>query len=140
MTLLLEIEIKSFDRRIIYELIKNKLIEKKFISSLNFLIYSVTYVISLTITLHPFKLMISYLGKVQEAFTLIKYLRSHYVYILIKSIYKYYIINKETFKYPSMNLTHIKMYFYFLANSQHAPQDLDLFLSAYSLSVSDLAT
>ena len=60
--------------------------------------------------------MISYLGKVQEAFTLIKYLRSHYVYILIKSIYKYYIINKETFRYPSMNLTHIKMYFYFLAN------------------------
>ena len=109
-------EIKSFDRRIIYELIKNKLIEKKFISSLNFLIYSMTYVISLTITLHPFKLMISYLGKVQEAFTLIKYLRSHYIYILIKSIYKYYIINKETFKYPSMNLTHIKMYFYFLAN------------------------
>ena len=110
------IDIFLFDRRIIFQIIKNKLIEKKYISSLNFLIYTLIYVIALTITLHPFNRMISYLGQVQETLKLIKYFCPHYLYTLIKSIYKYYLINKETFKYPSMNLTHIKMYFYFLAN------------------------
>ena len=108
--------IKILDRRVIFQLIKNKLIEKKFISSLNFLIYSLTYIVSLTITLHPFEQMISFLAEIQEAFKLIKYFMPHYIYTLIKSIYKYYLINKETQKYPSMSLTHIKMYFYFLAN------------------------
>ena len=108
--------IKILDRRVIYQLIKNKLIEKKFISSLNFLIYSLTYIVSLTIILHPFEQMISFLAEIQEAFKLIKYFMPHYIYTLIKSIYKYYLINKETQKYPSMSLTHIKMYFYFLAN------------------------
>ena len=60
--------------------------------------------------------MISFLAEIQEAFKLIKYFMPHYIYTLIKSIYKYYLINKETQKYPSMSLTHIKMYFYFLAN------------------------
>ena len=108
--------IKILDRRVIYQLIKNKLIEKKFISSLNFLIYSLTYVVSLTITFHPFEQVLSYLAEIQEAFKLIKYFMPHYVYTLIKTIYKYYLINKETLKYPTMSLTHIKMYFYFLAN------------------------
>ena len=108
--------IKILDRRVIFQLIKNKLIEKKFISSLNFLIYSLTYIVSLTIILHPFEQMISFLAEIQEAFKLIKYFMPHYIYTLIKSIYKYYLINKETQKYPSMSLTHIKMYFYFLAN------------------------
>ena len=108
--------IKVADRRVIYQLIKNKLIEKKYFSSLNFLIYTLTYVVSLTITLHPFEQMISYLAEIQEALKLIKYFMPHYIYTLIKSIYKYYLINKETSKYPTMSLTHIKMYFYFLAN------------------------
>ena len=108
--------IKIIDRRVIYQLIKNKLIEKKFISSLNFLIYTLAYIVSLTITLHPFEQMISFLAEIQEAFKLIKYFMPHYIYTIIKSIYKYYLINKETQKYPTMSLSHIKMYFYFLAN------------------------
>ena len=60
--------------------------------------------------------MISFLAEIQEAFKLIKYFMPHYIYTIIKSIYKYYLINKETQKYPTMSLSHIKMYFYFLAN------------------------
>ena len=40
----------------------------------------------------------------------------HYIYTLIKSIYKYYLINKTTKKYPSMKLSYIKLYFSILAN------------------------
>ena len=108
--------IKLFDNRIIYQLIKNKLIEKKFISPLNCLIYALTYVVSLTVTLHPFEQMIAYLDEIQNTLKLIKYFMPHYIYTLIKSIYKYYLINKNTRKYPNMILTHVKMYFYFLAN------------------------
>ena len=108
--------IKLFDNRIIYQLIKNKLIEKKFISPQNFLIYALTYVVSLTVTFHPFEQMIAYLNEIQNTLKLIKYFMPHYIYTLIKSVYKYYLINKNTRKYPNMILTHVKMYFYFLAN------------------------
>ena len=98
-------------------MIKDKLIEKKFISSLDYLIYSISYVVSLTIILHPFEQMVSNLAEIQESFKLIKYFTPHYIYTLVKSIYKYYLINKTTtLKYPTMILSHIKMYFYFLAN------------------------
>ena len=109
-------QIKIIDRRIIYQLVKNKLIEKKFIPSLNFLIYSVTYVIALTITLHPYEQIIKYLVEIQNSLKLIKYSMEHYIYTLIKSIYKYYLINKTTKKYPSMKLSYIKLYFSILAN------------------------
>jgi hypothetical protein len=108
--------IKIFDRRYIYQLVKAKLIEKKFISPLNFLIFALTYVVSLTVTLHPFEQMIAFLDEIQNTLKLIKYLMPNYIYIIIKSIYKYYLINKTTRKYPNMILTHVKMYFYFLAN------------------------
>ena len=111
-----ENSIKLIDRRIIYQLIKNKLIEKKYISPFNYLIYTLTYVVALTISLHPFEQMIVYLEEIQNTFKLIKYFLPHYIYILVKSIYKYYLINKETHKYPKMILSHVKMYFYFLAN------------------------
>ena len=108
--------IKLIDRRIIYQLILNKLINKNYISNFNFLIYALTYVVALTISLHPFEQMIAYLDEIQNTFKLIKYFLPHYIYILVKSIYKYYLINKETRKYPKMILSHVKMYFYFLAN------------------------
>ena len=108
--------IKNIDRRIIYQFIKNKLIEKKFISSTNFLIYSLAYVVSLTIHLHPFEQMISYLNEIQNTLKLIKYFMPHYIYTIIKSIYQYYLINKTTRKYPNMIVSHVKMYFFFLAN------------------------
>ena len=41
--------IKVIDRKLIYQLIKNKLREKKFITSLNFVTYSLIYVVCLTI-------------------------------------------------------------------------------------------
>ena len=108
--------IRMLDTRTIYILVKNKLMEKKFISPLNFLIYALTYIVSLTISFHPFEQMIAYLNEIQNTLKLIKYFMPHYIYILIKSIYKYYLINKTTRKYPNMILTHVKMYFYFLAN------------------------
>ena len=105
--------IKNIDRRIIYQFIKNKLIEKKFISSTNFLIYSLAYIVSLTIHLHPFEQMISYLNEIQNTLKLIKYFMPHYIYTIIKSIYQYYLINKTTRKYPNMIVSHVKMYFFF---------------------------
>ena len=108
--------IKVIDRRLIYQLIKNKLIEKKFISSLNFLIYSLIYVVCLTITFHPFDQMIAYLLEIQNSLKLINFFLRDYIYTLIKSIYKYYLINKEKRKFPTMTLSHVKMYFCILAN------------------------
>ena len=108
--------IKIIDRRLIHQLIKNKLIENKFISSLNFLIYSLIYVVSLTITFHPFQQMVTYLLEIQKSLKLINFFMRDYIYTLIKSIYKYYLINRQSKKFPTMTLSHVKMYFCILAN------------------------
>ena len=110
-----DLTIKIIDRRLINQVIKNKFIEKKYISSLNFLIYSLIYVVSLTIIFHPFDQMISYLLQIQKSLKLIKFFMLDNLYTLIKSIYKYYLINRKTGKFPEMTLTHVKMYFCILA-------------------------
>ena len=111
-----DLVIKIIDRRLIYQVIKNRLIEKKYISSLNFLIYSLIYIVCLTIIFHPFDKMIAYLLEIQKSLKLINFFMRDYLYTLIKSIYKYYLINKKTRKFPEMTLTHVKMYFCILAN------------------------
>ena len=111
-----EKRIKSIDRRLIYQVIKNKLIEKKYITSLNFLIYTLIYIVSLTITFHPFDQMIAYLLEIQNSLKLINFFMGDYLYTLIKSIYQYYLLNKKSRKYPTMTLSHVKMYFCILAN------------------------
>ena len=108
--------IKIIDRRLINQVVKNKLIEIRFISSLNFLIYALVYVVCLTITFHPFDKMISYLLDIQNSIKLINFFMGDYLYKLIKSIYKYYLINRKTRKFPYMTLSHVKMYFCVLAN------------------------
>ena len=108
-------QMKIIDRRIIYQVIKNKLIERKFISSIDFLIYSLIYVVSLTIPFHSFDKMMKYLLEIQNSMKLIKFFMRDYIYTLIKTIYKYYLLNRTTKKYPTMVLSHVKMYFCFLA-------------------------
>ena len=108
--------IKIIDRRLINQVIKNRLIEIRFISSLNFLIYALVYIVCLTITFHPFDKMISYLLDIQNSIKLIDFFMGDYLYTLIKSIYKYYLINRKTRKFPYMTLSHVKMYFCVLAN------------------------
>ena len=110
-----DLVIKIIDRRLINQVIKNKFIEKKYISSLNFLIYSLIYVVCLTIIFHPFDKMITYLLQIQKSLKLIKFFMRDYLYTLIKSIYQYYLINRKTRKFPEMTLTHVKMYFCILA-------------------------
>ena len=114
-TSIIEEKIKIMDRRIINQVIKNNLIEKKFINSFNFLIYSLVYVVCLTIPFHSFDKMVKYFVEIQESMKLIKFFKRDYIYTLTKSIYKYYLLNRKTKKYPNMVLTHVKMYLCFLA-------------------------
>ena len=109
--------IRQIDRRRIYQEIKSKLIDMKFVSQLNLLLYSLIYVISLTITFHPVDQMVKYLLEIQHSFNFIDFFMKDYLYTLIKSIYKYYEINKKSKKYPNMTLSNVKMYFSILANN-----------------------
>ena len=108
--------ITKVDRRKIYQEIKSKLIDIKFISPINLLLYSLIYVISLTITFHPVDQMIKYLLEIHHSFNFIDLFMNYYLYILIESIYKYYEINKKSKKYPNMTLSNVKMYLSILAN------------------------
>jgi len=109
--------IKQIDRRRIYQEVKSKLIDINFISQLNLLLYSLIYILSLTITFHPVDQMIKYLLEIQDSFKFIDFFMTDYLYTLIKSIYKYYEINKKSKKYPNMTLSNAKMYFSILANN-----------------------
>ena len=80
------------------------------------LLYSLIYVLSLTFTFHPVDQMLEYLLEIQNSFEYLEFFMNDYLYILIKSIYKYYEINKKSKKYPNMTLPNVKSYFRILVN------------------------
>ena len=109
-------EIKEINREEILIIIKNKFIENKFFSSEDFLVYALVYIISLTIIFMPYNKMINSFIDIQKSFEHVKYFLREFLYIIIKSIYKYYLINKETKNYPSMTISYVKMYLCLLGN------------------------
>jgi hypothetical protein len=60
--------------------------------------------------------MVTYLLEIQKSLKLMNFFMRDYIYTLIKSIYKYYLINRQSKKFPTMTLSHVKMYFCILAN------------------------
>ena len=111
--------IESMDRREILNTIQN-IFEKKYLIEIsNYLIYSLVYVFSISITLHSHLNLISYLERLIKIISKIKFklFTRHIVYILIKTFYKYYLIHKDKRIYPDLSFSIIKKYYYMLIDS-----------------------
>ena len=104
------------DRREILNTIQKTLEKKDLIDISNYLIYSLVYIFSISITLHSHKSLISYIERLIKIISKIKFklFTRQIVYILVKTFYKYYLIHKEKQIYPDLNCSNIKIYFYML--------------------------
>ena len=108
--------IEFIDRREILNTIQNTFEKKNLIEKSNYLIYSLVYVFSISITQHSHKSLISYIERLIKIISKIKYklFTRHFVYILIKTFYKYYLIHKDNQIYPDLGSSSIKIYYYML--------------------------
>ena len=111
-----KMEISTFDRRIIAEIIQNNLEEKDLIEASDYLIYSLVYIFCISISLHSYDKMLNYITATTKAFEKMNFSLRHYIYIIIKSFYKYYLVHKEKHIYPDVNVSSLKMYYYMLIN------------------------
>jgi hypothetical protein len=108
--------IAIIDRREILNSIQNAFSQKGFIEPSNYLIYSLVYIFSISITLHSNVSLNSYLERLIKIISKlkIKLFTRHVVYILIKTFYKYYLIHTEKHLYPDLGVSSIKMYYFML--------------------------
>ena len=58
--------------------------------------------------------MLGYLEKLISSLGRTKFFVRQHIYILIKSLYKYYLINKRHNIYPNINYHNVKMFYYLL--------------------------
>ena len=109
-------EIFTVNKRIIINSIEKTFENNNQIEPSHYLIYSFVYIFSIFIPLHSYKKMLSYINFIIKSLEKIKYFKRQYIYILIKSFYKYYLIHKEKLIYPDICISNIKMYYYMFIN------------------------
>ena len=108
--------ITSFDRRYIINIIQNILEQRNIIELSNYLIYALIYVFAISLPIHSYLRMVNYLEKIIRSLSKTKLFIRQHIYILIKTIYKFYLIHKEKHIYPNIDVFSIKMYYYMLTN------------------------
>jgi hypothetical protein len=111
-----ELPITNIDRSCIVDIIQTTLEEKQLIDLGDYLIYALVIIYAISFPLHSYTKMLSYLEKLITALGATKYLIRQHIYILIKSLYKFYLINKKYNIYPQINYRNVKMFYYMLNN------------------------
>ena len=104
--------ITAIDKRYIIYIIQNILEQKGFIEISNYLIFSLVYIFAISIPLHSFRKTEEYLKTLIKLLSRTKFFIRQHVYILLKSFYKYYEINKKEQRYPYLAFSYIKLHFY----------------------------
>ena len=108
--------ITLINRKNIFNIIQNNLEQKNLIEIPHYLIYALLYIFSISISLHSYSKMLTYINNIIRSLEKIDYFINHFAYILIKTFYKYYLIHKKTNLYPDINVSSIKMYYYMIVN------------------------
>ena len=111
-----KMEISSIDRRIICSIIQNNLEENALIELSDYLIYSLAYIFCISISLHSYNRMLKHINGLVKSLQKLKFLMRRYIYIIMKSFYRYYLIHKEKHIYKDINVSSIKMYYFLLVN------------------------
>ena len=104
--------IHLIDRKIITQTIQNALEKNNLIKTSNYLKYSLVYVFSLLLSLYSYKNLLYYMDKLLVCIHKIDFFFRFYVIIIMQTLYKYYLLNKETDNYPEMKYKDIKVYYY----------------------------
>ena len=104
----------DFDRRYINNIIQNRL--ETHIKTSDYIIYGFVYIFCISMSLHPYQEMILFIGEIINPFFGLQFFLRQYIYIIIQSLYKYYLLHKEKQTYPQFCLYCIRMYYSMLLN------------------------
>ena len=108
--------IPYIDRRIILNIIRTNLEQKGFIDTHNYLIFALVYIFSIVTSLHSYQKMLTYMDQLINILAKLQFFLRQNVYIVMKTLFKYFLINNEKGLYPEMGVFSLKMYYYMLAN------------------------
>ena len=108
--------ISYIDRRNILTIIRTNLEQKGFVTTLNYLIFGLVYIFSIVMSLHSYKKMLTYMTQLIDILNKIKFFLRQNIYIIIKTLFKHYLLHREKGLYPEMGIFSLKMYYYMLAN------------------------
>ena len=111
-----ESPITNIDRSCMINIIQTTLEQKDFIDLSDYLIYALVIIYAIAVPLHSYTKMLSYLEKLITSLGETKYFIRQHTYILIKSLYKFYLINKKHKIYPQINYQNVTMFYYMLNN------------------------
>ena len=98
---------RKYIKNTIIEYLENK---EGFISTTNYLIFSSIYIFALSISLHSYKRMLVYINDIISSLKYSDILVRHYIFIIIKTFYKYYLVN------DSIDSNSVKMYIFMMIN------------------------
>ena len=109
-------QISLVNRKNIISIIQNNLEQNNLIEIPHYLVYALIYIFSISISLHSYSKMLTYINSIIRSLEKINFLINHLAYVLIKTFYKYYLIHKKNNLYPDINVSSIKMYYYMIVN------------------------
>ena len=109
--------ISYIDRRYIINIIQNTLEHKNYIELSDYLIYAQVYIFAISLPLYSYLKMVNYLENIITSLSKTNLFIRKHIYIIIKAIYKFYLIHKEKKLYPNINVFSLKMYYYMLINT-----------------------
>ena len=103
--------ISKFDKRFIFNTIQNYLEQKNHIQLPHYLIYALVYIFAISIPLYSHKKILVYLNNLINRLSKVKFFIRQHIFIIFKTFYKLYYINKEKQIYPYMSISNIEDYF-----------------------------
>ena len=104
--------IHLIDKKIICQTIQNALEKNDLIKTSNYLLYALIYMFSILMPLYSYRDVLFYIDKLLPCLKQIDFFSRFYIYIIIQTLYKYYLINIEKNKFPDMKYNNIKIYIY----------------------------
>ena len=106
----------DIDRRYIINIIQNYL--EVHINKIHYLIYGLVYIFCITISLHSYYQINSYLAEIfNKSLSKLDYFLRQYGYIIIQSFYKYLMVQEEKQDiYPQLDVANIRMFYFMLIN------------------------
>ena len=108
--------IVSINSKSIINTIKLVAEDKYIIDNKDYLIFSVIYILSITFPIHSYDRTLELLEMLSKSLSKLTYFMPYFVYILMKTILKFYMIHKEKHLYSDFTITNIKMYIFILMN------------------------
>ena len=106
----------SINTKDVINSIKFHLEDNNMLDNRNYLTFSIVYVLAIVLPLHSYLRTLELIETLSKSLTKLKYFMPHYVYVLMKTILKFYIIHKEQNIYPHFSVTNIKMFIFILIN------------------------